>query len=327
MSDRPANDHDFRPRARLTPRPGRNASRRREPGRHAVPPQAAPAAIVVPTRNEADVIAGTLRRLREDFPTCELVVVDGRSRDNTADVAARHAKVLLSPPGRAIQMNAGARATSAPVLWFVHADCRIERHALAEIEAALADPAVVGGGLTLRFDRRSLGLDYLAWSSNQRARHLHLVFGDQAFFVRRTAFERVGGFPEIPLMEDLELSRRLARTGRLSLLTATSTASARRLVANGTWSMIVFMQALKAGYFLGVPAERLALAYATGPPWTRWRRSPTHPPEESDPEELPHRAVGPDRRSPTDRRPTPAPPRRRPTLRPARDPMAPSSPA
>jgi rSAM/selenodomain-associated transferase 2 len=224
-------------------------------------------AIVVPTLNEADAIGAALQRLRLDFPDCELVVVDGGSSDTTASLAAAHARVLHSPPGRAVQMNAGAAATSAPVLWFVHADCRISPDALDQVRAALADPGVVGGGLSLRFDRHSVGLDYLAWSSTMRARHLHQVFGDQAMFVRREAFEMLGGFPEIAVMEDLELSRRLARHGRLSVLSATSTASSRRFVQHGTWSMIAFMQVLKTGYFLGIAPEKLRRLYSAGPPW------------------------------------------------------------
>jgi len=228
-----------------------------------------PVAIVVPTLNEAAGIVASLRQLRHDFPDCELVVVDGGSSDATATLAAGHARLLHSPAGRAVQMNVGAAATSAPVLWFVHADCRIDPNALGQVRAALADPRVVGGGLTLRFDRRSVGLDYLAWSSTKRARHLHQIFGDQAMFVRRDVFEMLGGFPEIAIMEDLELSRRLARRGRLAVLPATSTASSRRLVEHGTWSMIVLMQVLKAAYFLGVAPEQLARLYRAGPAWKR----------------------------------------------------------
>ena len=228
-----------------------------------------PVAIVVPTLNEAAGIVTALRQLRRDFPDCELIVVDGGSSDPTAALAAGYARVLHSPAGRAVQMNVGAAATSAPVLWFVHADCRIDSNALCQLRAVLADPSVVGGGLTLRFDRRSVGLDYLAWSSTKRARHLHQIFGDQAMFVRRDVFEALGGFPEIAIMEDLELSRRLARRGRLAVLPATSMASSRRLVTHGTWSMIVLMQVLKAAYFLGVAPEQLARLYRAGPPWKR----------------------------------------------------------
>ncbi|MGH9055650.1 MAG: TIGR04283 family arsenosugar biosynthesis glycosyltransferase [Acidimicrobiales bacterium] len=229
-------------------------------------------AIVVPVLNEAGTIAACLQRLRRDFGDCELLVVDGGSSDATVSLAEPFATVLRSASGRAVQMNTGAAATSAPVLWFVHADCRLDSDALGQVRAALADPHVVGGGLSLRFDRRSAGLDYLAWASTKRARHLHQVFGDQAMFVRRDVFDELGGFPELAIMEDLELSRRLARRGRLVVLPATSTASSRRFDEHGTWSMIAFMQVLKAGYFLGVEPGRLDRLYHAGPPWQQTGR-------------------------------------------------------
>ncbi|HEV7209987.1 MAG TPA: TIGR04283 family arsenosugar biosynthesis glycosyltransferase [Mycobacteriales bacterium] len=221
--------------------------------------------IVTPTLNEAARITGALTRLRRDFGDCELVVVDGGSNDGTVELAAEFATVLRSSPGRAVQMNAGAAATAGAVLWFVHADSVIDPAALGQLRAALADPDVVGGGLSLRFDRRSRALDLLSHSSNVRARRLHQIFGDQALFVRRDAFEALGGFPPYPLMEDLELSRRLHRRGRLMLLPATSTASARRFVEHGTWQMVLFMQYLKLQYFVGVDPQRLAERYARGP--------------------------------------------------------------
>lgn len=221
-------------------------------------------AIVVPVLNEAAGIEACLRRLRRDFPECDLVVVDGGSTDGTAMLAADYARVVSSPPGRGRQLNAGARATTGPVLWFVHSDCVLPPAALAAMQAELADPAVVGGGLRLAFDQSSAGLRWLAWSSNHRARRLGWIFGDQALFVRRTTFDALGGFPEIPLMEDLEFSRRLRRTGRLAVLPVACTASARRLVAHGPWRMTVLMQMLKVQYLLGVDPERIRRRYEAG---------------------------------------------------------------
>lgn len=220
--------------------------------------------IIVPVLDEAAGIEACLLRLRSDFPGCELVVVDGGSTDATVALATRHARTLNSPRGRAVQMNAGAASTSGDVLWFVHADCRVPTVALAQISAALADPGVVGGGLTLSFDRRSAGLDWLRITSNLRARQLGWIFGDQAMFVRRTVFDTVGGFPELALMEDFELSRRLRKCGRLAVLDATVTASARRLVAHGPWRMNVLMQWLKLQHLLGVDADRIRLRYEAG---------------------------------------------------------------
>ena len=229
--------------------------------------------IVVPVLDEQDAIAGLLDHVAAHFPSCEVVVVDGGSRDATAERASGRARVVTAPRGRGPQLNAGAAAARGDVLWFVHVDTRPDPSALAGMGRALADPAVVGGGCRIRFDRGGPALAWLRMTSNLRARHLHWIFGDQAMFVRRTVFEHVGGFPELPIMEDLEMSRRLARQGRLVLLRSWCTASARRFVDQGTLRMIVVMQYLKALYFLGVAPERIAERYARArrPAVARWR--------------------------------------------------------
>ncbi len=229
-------------------------------------PTALTVSIVVPAFNEAADIVECLTRLRRDFPDCELILADGGSTDDTAELAASVVTVLRTGRGRATQMNAGAAHTSGDVLWFVHADTVIAPEASAELRAALTDPSVVGGGLSLRFDRRSRSLDLIARTSNARARRLHQIFGDQAMFVRRSVFTEMGGFPALPLMEDLEFSRRLARRGGLVLLPASSTASARRFAEHGTWRMVAFMQCLKLAYFAGVSPEYIRRRYEKGPP-------------------------------------------------------------
>lgn len=227
--------------------------------------------IVVPVLDEADRVEATLLRLRHDFPSCELLVVDGGSTDGTGRLAGALARVVTSAPGRGRQLNAGAQASSGDVLWFHHVDTSADPAALGQLLAALTDPGVVGGGLTLRFDRHSAALAYLAWTSNLRARRLGWIFGDQSMFVRREAFDAVGGFLDAPIMEDLEMSRRLRRAGRLAVLPATSTASARRFEAHGTWSMVMFMQYLKALYFAGVDPHEIHRRYVAGPS-AMWRR-------------------------------------------------------
>lgn len=233
--------------------------------------------IVVPTLNEATRIEPCLQQLRRDFPDCELVVVDGGSTDDTPAIAARHAYTLRSAAGRATQMNAGAAVTSGDILWFIHADCRVPPDALELLRRALQDPGVVGGGLQLSFDQRSPGLNYLAASSNVRARRLGWIFGDQAMFVRREVFDAVGGFPQLPLMEDFEMSRILRRRGRLVVLPTTITASARRLVEQGVWRMTVVMQVLKLQYLLGTDPERIRRRYEAGTRRGRRQRRASDP--------------------------------------------------
>lgn len=232
--------------------------------------------IVVPVLNEAAVIESALRRLRRDFPTCELVVVDGGSSDGSARLAEPLATTVVpGRRGRAAQMNEGARHCTGDVLWFIHADTAVAPAALGQIHACLVDPRVVGGGLTLRFDAHSRGLDFLARASNVRARRLHQIFGDQAMFVRRTVFAELGGFPDLAIMEDLAMSRLLHRRGRLPVLPATCTASARRFTEHGVWPMIALMQYLKLLYVLGVDPERIRRRYAAGPGLRCGRRKDT----------------------------------------------------
>lgn len=223
---------------------------------------AASVAIIVPVLDEAGRLPALLDRLGRDFPGCPVTVVDGGSRDGSQGLVRPPARLVVSPPGRAAQLNAGAAGCDANVLWFHHADTQVQPAALAQLRTALADPAVVGGGFRLAFDADTFGLRYVAATSNLRARRLGWVFGDQALFVRRAVFDALGGFPELPIMEDLELSRRLARAGRLVLLPAHSTASSRRFDEVGTWRLLARMQWLKAAYFAGVDPARLAAAYA-----------------------------------------------------------------
>jgi rSAM/selenodomain-associated transferase 2 len=225
--------------------------------------------IVVPVLNEAPRIPALLRRLTCDFPGCELIVVDGGSVDGTPDLIHPPARLVRSGAGRGPQLADGAARAIGDVLWVHHVDTVVDPVALGQLRAALADPAVVGGGLALRFDRGGPALWWIAATSNVRARRLGWIFGDQAMFVRRSALDRVGGFPRIPLMEDLELSRRLSRIGRLAVLPATSTASARRFTEHGALRVLIFMQSLKLRYLAGTDPAVLARDYAEGP--RRWR--------------------------------------------------------
>jgi rSAM/selenodomain-associated transferase 2 len=223
--------------------------------------------VVIPALDEGPRLARLLPALSRACPDAEIIVADGGSRDGTADVARSRAAVQLveGPRGRARQMNAGARRASGDVLLFLHADTRLPDGAAGAIAAALADPGVVGGRFDVRFDSGRRLLAIVAWFMNARSRATSICTGDQAIFARRADFEAVGGYPDIPLMEDIELSRRLKARGRLAALRARVTTSARKWEREGPLRTIGLMWALRLLYFCGVAPERLHRWYY-GPP-------------------------------------------------------------
>lgn len=219
--------------------------------------------IVVPALNEAGVIADTLAALEPlRARGCEVIVVDGGSRDATAAIARERAdRVLAAPRGRASQMNAGAAQARGDVLLFLHADTRLPADADREIETGMAQTGRRWG----RFDVRLSGphplLRMVERLMNLRSRLSGIATGDQAMFVERRLFLEVGAFPELPLMEDVELSKRLKRHGRPLCLRMPVVTSSRRWEEGGIVRTILLMWALRAAYALGVPAERLARRY------------------------------------------------------------------
>jgi len=216
-------------------------------------------AIVIPALNEAGNLSSLLPDLARGCPEAEIVVVDGGSRDDTAAVVARQPgpRLLATARGRAIQMNHGARATGGDALLFLHADTRLPDGAARAIAQALAEPGVVGGRFDVRFDNEGALFRMVAWLMNARSRASSICTGDQAIFVRRADFEAVGGYPDIPLMEDVELSRRLKRRGRLRALRLRVTTSARKWEREGPLRTIGLMWALRFLHFCGVAPSRL----------------------------------------------------------------------
>lgn len=185
--------------------------------------------------------------------------MDGGSRDATPVVAARfpRARLLESPRGRARQMNAGAGTARGEVLLFLHADTRLPDGALAAVEAAIKDPGVVGGRFDVSFDNARAVFRMIAWFMNLRSRWSGISTGDQAIFVRRDVFEAMDGYREMPLMEDVELCRRLKRRGRQVALRLSVTTSARKWEREGALRTVLLMWALRFLYAAGVSPERL----------------------------------------------------------------------
>jgi rSAM/selenodomain-associated transferase 2 len=215
--------------------------------------------IVIPVLDEARHVAILLPELVTACPGAEVVVVDGGSADGSPALAARIAgvRVVTSDRGRARQMNAGAAAASGDALLFLHADTRLPPGAAEAVRDALADPAVAYGRFDVRFDSRRPAFRLIAGLMNARSRLTGICTGDQAIFVRRATFAALRGYADIALMEDVELTRRLKRAGRLAALRLRVTTSGRKWEREGVARTVVLMWALRFLYAVGVRPDRL----------------------------------------------------------------------
>jgi rSAM/selenodomain-associated transferase 2 len=216
--------------------------------------------VVIPTWNEAENLEATLASLPAG---AEVIVADGGSRDGTLEIARRaRARVVSCIQGRARQMNRGAEESHGDLLLFLHADAVLEPGAGAAIERALSQPGVAGGFFHLRIASPRLLLRIAARGSNLRARLLRMPYGDQGLAVRRHTYEEVGGFPEVPFLEDVSLIRMLRRKGRLVALDATLSTGDRHWRDLGILRTTLLDWAMVSLYFLGVSPETLAAPYS-----------------------------------------------------------------
>jgi len=221
--------------------------------------------IIIPTLNEADVIEETITRLPQS-KQLEILVVDGGSRDGTAEMARElGARVLSTAPSKAEQMNAemnaGAAEAQGEVLLFLHADTRLPEKFEDKVLAAVARKGYCAGAFTLGVDSADRGLRFIERVANWRARFFKMPYGDQALFVDRQLFHEIGGFADYPIMEDFELVRRLKKKGKIAILPESVKTSPRRWQNLGIFKTWFLNQIIIAAYFLGIPPQRLALWY------------------------------------------------------------------
>lgn len=222
--------------------------------------------VIIPTLNEERSLPKCLACLSASAPT-EIIIVDGGSTDRTLDLAQEfcarttNAHVITAPRGRASQMNEGTKASQGEVLLFLHADTQLPPQSERIVQSALTSPSVVGGRFDVRFDSSSLWSQIISAFMNRRSRLTGIATGDQALFVRREVFEALGGFSEIPLMEDIEFSRRLQQAGRIMALRSTVVTSFRRWDTQGPLRTILLMWTLRFLYWAGVSPHQLARVY------------------------------------------------------------------
>jgi rSAM/selenodomain-associated transferase 2 len=231
--------------------------------------------IIVPTLNEASVLPDTLSHLQAQPAPLEVVVADGGSSDRTrAEARDAGARVVEASRGRGVQMNRGAEAAEASLLLFLHADTRLPPDGLSQLRRTLTNGADAGI-FRLQFDRPTLLLRLYAWCT--RWPWIRLCFGDRGLFVTREAFAAVGGYPEWPLFEDLELAARLQEHGDFRFLDAAVVTSARRFAEYGVLRQQLRNAYLWTHYLLGTDPERLKALY----PYPDDERIPSSPPDAS----------------------------------------------
>lgn len=219
-------------------------------------------AVVIPVLNEGKVLMQSVAQFKSLAEEDDLIFCDGGSEDETCDFLQQHGlNYCQSSRGRALQMNAGAASSKSDVLLFIHADTMISTSDIAMVKKAMLDISVVGGRFDVRLSGKAFAFRIIEFMINLRSRMTGVSTGDQCQFVRRSVFEKMGGFPEQALMEDIEFSKQLKRYGKVASLKNKVSTSSRRWEKHGIVKTVMLMWKLRFLYWLGIPAEKLAGIY------------------------------------------------------------------
>ena len=217
--------------------------------------------VIIPVLDDAEVLDLALGS-PQDCTGVERIVVDGGSTDGSAELAkSRGVKIIHSPPGRARQMNAGAEVAEGTLLVFLHADTRLPEGFDDHVRRILTPSEVAAGAFQLQIDAHSARWRFIEKTANWRSRYLQMPYGDQAIFLRAELFREMGGFPDLPIMEDFELIRRLKGRGRIVIAPAAVLTSARRWEKLGALRTTLINQLMILGFYLGFEPSRLARWY------------------------------------------------------------------
>jgi rSAM/selenodomain-associated transferase 2 len=219
--------------------------------------------VIIPTLNEEKHINGCIESILSERAGCEIIVADGGSTDRTIELAneCEEVRVVRTDRGRGLQMNRGALSARGVVFLFLHADTRLEKGWSRDMDAALSDNAAAGGAFTLKISADERHFRLIELWVKARCAVFGLPYGDQGIFVRRAVFEKLGGYRDIPLMEDVDIVRRMRRTGRIVMLPGKAFTSPRKWSREGWIRVSLMNQFLMILYRLGVDPRRLARLY------------------------------------------------------------------
>ncbi|BAY27647.1 glycosyl transferase family protein [Calothrix sp. NIES-2100] len=222
---------------------------------------AAKISIIIPALNEAANIEDVIITTQNSTNT-EIILVDGGSQDDTVAIAQLlGVKVISSSPGRAVQMNAGAVVASGEILLFLHADTRLPAGFEVMIRTALQQPGTVAGAFNLRIDASGWGMRLVELGVKVRSHFWQMPYGDQAIFITKDIFQQIGNFPELPIMEDFELIRRLKCIGKIAIIQESVITSARRWLRKGILQTTLINQIVIIAYLLGISPQRIRRWY------------------------------------------------------------------
>lgn len=216
--------------------------------------------VIIPVLNEAKILDQALSRLIPQLKAHELIIVDGCSTDETPLIAKQYGQVVSAERGRASQLNAGAAAARGDTLLFLHADVWLDPGAIEGVETAIS-AGYVGGAFKQRIEGDHPLYRLIERTANFRAKRLGIFYGDGGIFIRRTCFNRIGGFPDVPIMEEVGFSRQLRRQGKITLVEPRIHISARRWQKNGIIRTTLTNWLVTLLYLLRVPPNHLAKLY------------------------------------------------------------------
>lgn len=218
--------------------------------------------IIVPVYNEEKVLSENAPRLHKLAQHAELIIVDGGSTDRSVELASCLGKILMGKKGRAVQMNYGAGFAQSNILFFLHADTFTCADTLKSIEKNIMNNGFIGGCLTQRIDREGARYRLIENFGNIRARLTKIFYGDQGIFVRKDIFSKIGGFPEVPIMEDIIFTKKLRRTGKTIVLKDKISVSARRWEKKGVIKTVLVYSFLNFSYWMKVSLNKISSFYA-----------------------------------------------------------------